>query len=62
MVVDYLPKPLNRTLFKNYWNTIIGVDDDIIEYYKIKYENANVKYQNVLEVEEMVHPNQSFKC
>ena len=38
------------------------VDEDTIEYNKMKYENASVRYQNVLEVEEMVNPNQSFKC
>ena len=45
MVGDYLTKLLNRTPFKNHCNTIIGIDDDTIEYYKTKHENAKVEYR-----------------
>ena len=44
MVGSYLTKPLNGTPFKNHRNTIMGVDDELIEYYKTKYENAKVEY------------------
>ena len=61
MVRDFLTKPLNGTRFKNHRNTIIGLDKDTIEYYKMKYKMVESDIKNVLEVEEMVHPNQSFK-
>ena len=46
MVGDYLTKPLNRTPFKNHRNTIMGIDDDTIGYYKTKYGNTKVEYRN----------------
>ena len=45
MIGDFLTKPLNRTLFKNHRNAIVGMDDDIIEYYRVKYENTKVEYR-----------------
>ena len=49
MVGDYLIKPLNGIPFKNHHNTIMGVDDETIEYYRTKYENAKVEYQECIE-------------
>ena len=45
LVKDYLAKPLNGTPFKNRRNTIMGVDDEAIEYYKVRYENAKAAYR-----------------
>ena len=42
---DYLTKPLNGTLFKNHRNTIMGINDKAIEYYKVKYENEKAAYR-----------------
>ena len=43
LVGDCLTKPLNRIPFKNHRNTIIGVDNETIEYYRVKYEKSKVK-------------------
>ena len=45
IVGDFLTKLLYRTPFKNHHNTIVGVTEDTIEYYKMKYENARVGYR-----------------
>ena len=42
----FLPKPLNGSPFKKHRNAIMGVDEDAIEYYKVKYENEKAVYQN----------------
>ena len=44
VVGDSLTKPLNETPFKNHRNTIMGMDDNTIEYYRMKYESAKVEY------------------
>ena len=44
MVGDFLTKTLNGTPSKNHRNAIMGVDDDTIEYYKMKYKNTEVGY------------------
>ena len=49
MMGDYLTKPPNETLFKNHPNAIMRIDDDTIEYYKTKYENAKVEYRKRIE-------------
>ena len=49
LVGDYLTKPLNGTPFKNHRNTIMGINDKAIEYYKVKYENEKAAYQKPIE-------------
>ena len=44
LVGDYLNKSLNGTPFKNHRNTIMGVDDESIEDYKVRYDNSRVAY------------------
>ena len=51
LVGDYLTKPLNEIPFKNHRTTIIGVDDEAIKYYRVKYVNAKVEYQKHIEYE-----------
>ena len=45
MVGDFLTKPLNGSPFKNHRNAIMGLDENTIEYYRIKYEDAKVEYR-----------------
>ena len=45
LVGDYPTKPLNGTLFKNHCNTIMGINDGDIIYYKVKYENEKAVYR-----------------
>ena len=45
LVGDYLTKPLNGTQFKNHYNTIMGINDKAIEYYRVKYENEKTAYR-----------------
>ena len=45
MVGDFLTKPLNGSPFNNHRNTIMELDENAIEYYRVKYENAKVKYR-----------------
>ena len=44
LVGDYLTKPLNGTPFKNHRNTIMGITDGDIIYYKVKYEQEKAAY------------------
>ena len=39
MVGDFLTKALNGSPFKKHRNAIMGLDEESIEYYKVKYEN-----------------------
>ena len=45
LVEDYLTKPLNGTPFKNHRNTIMGINNEVIEHYKVKYENEKAAYR-----------------
>ena len=44
MVGDFLTKPLNGSPFNNHRNTIMELDENAIEYYRVKYENAKTEY------------------
>ena len=44
LVGDFLTKPLNGTPFKNHRNTIMGITDGDIIYYKLKYEQEKAAY------------------
>ena len=48
LVGDYLTKPLNGTPFKNHRNTIMGINDEAIKYYKVKYENEKAAYRKCI--------------
>ena len=45
MVGDFLTKPLNGSPFKKHRNAIMGLDEEAIEYYKVKYENEKAANQ-----------------
>ena len=47
MVGDFLTKPINGSPFKNYRNAIMGLDQNTIEYYRIKYEDAKIEYRKL---------------
>ena len=36
MVGDFLTKPVNSSPFKKHRNAITGLDENVIEYYKVK--------------------------
>ena len=44
LVGDFLTKPLNGTPFKNHRNTIMGLTDGDVIYYKVKYEQEKAAY------------------
>ena len=44
LVGDFPTKPLNGTPFKNHRNTIMGITDGNIIYYKVKYEQEKAAY------------------
>ena len=44
MVGDFFTKPLNGTPFKNHRNTIMGLTDGDVIYYKVKYEQEKAVY------------------
>ena len=45
MVGDFLTNLLNGSPFKNHRNVIMGLDENNIEYYRIKYEDAKIEYR-----------------
>ena len=45
MVGDFLTKALNGSPFKKHRNAIMGLDEEAIEYYKMKYENEKATHR-----------------
>ena len=61
LVGDYLTMPLNGTPFKNHRNTIMGINDGDIIYYKVKYETEKAAYRKRIGYERDVTSSTSIK-